>query len=140
MRLRCFFLVLALLAGAAAFAAADETAPTLLASGRVDDAITALHGHINSSPNDAAAQNLLCRAYFTLGQWDRGIPACEKAVALAPDNGEYHLWLGRMYGGKADKGNIFTGASLVGKVRTEFETAVKLAQKNAEARCELAEF
>lgn len=140
MNSRCFFLTLALLAGTAAFAAADETAPSLLASGRVDDAITALHGQISSSPNDAAAQNLLCRAYFTLGQWDRGIPACEKAVALAPDNGEYHLWLGRMYGGKADKGNIFTGASLVGKVRSEFETAVRLDPKSAEARCDLAEF
>jgi len=138
--MRVRFLIFTLLAGAAAFAAADEAAPTLLASGRVDEAITALHGQISSSPNDAAAQNLLCRAHFTLGQWDRGIPACEKAVALAPDNGQYHLWLGRMYGGKADKGSIFTGMALVGKVRNEFETAVRLDPNSAEARCDLAEF
>ena len=140
MRMHGRFLIVAFFATSAVFARADETAPTLLASGRVDDAIATLHGQLSSSPNDATAQNLLCRAYFTLGQWDRGISACEKAVALAPDNGQYHLWLGRMYGGKADKGSIFTGAALVGKVRGEFETAVKLDPKSAEARCDLAEF
>jgi len=134
------FLIFVFFAASAVSARADETAPTLLASGRVDDAIATLHGQLSSSPNDATAQNLLCRAYFTLGQWDRGISACEKAVALAPDNGQYHLWLGRMYGGKADKGNIITGAVLVGKVRNEFETAVKLDPNSAEARCDLAEF
>jgi tetratricopeptide (TPR) repeat protein len=142
MNLRCRFLllVLALSAASSAIAAGDETGPALLDSGRVDDAITVLHGRIDSSPNDAVAHNLLCRAYFTIGQWDRGIPACEKAVALAPENSQYHLWLGRMYGGKADKGSIFTGMGLVGKVRTEFETAVKLDPRSADARCDLAEF
>src|SRR5262249_10047731 len=142
MNLRGRFLlrVIAVFAASSAIAAGDEIGPQLLDSGRVDEAITALHGQISSSPNDAAAQNLLCRAHFTLGQWDRGIPACEKAVALAPDNGQYHLWLGRMYCGKADKGSIFTGMALVGKVRNEFETAVRLDPNNAEARCDLAEF
>src|SRR5215470_3929942 len=140
LRWRFLLLVAALFAASSAIAAGDETGPALLDSGRVDDAIAALHGQISSTPNDALAHNLLCRAYFTLGQWDRGIPACEKAVALAPDNGQYHLWLGRMYGGKADKGSIITGMALVGKVRNEFETAVRLDPNSAEARCDLAEF
>src|SRR5215467_13619325 len=140
LRGRSLLLFVAMFAASSAMAAADETGPALLASGRIDDAIAALHGQINSSPNDALAHNLLCRAYFTVGQWDRGIPACEKAVALAPENGQYHLWLGRMYGGKADKGSVFTGMGLVGKVRNEFETAVRLDPNSAEARCDLAEF
>jgi len=131
---------IAIFAASAAIAGADETAPGLLASGRVDEAIAALHGQINSSPNDAVAQNLLCRAYFSLGQWDRGISACEKAVALAPENGQYHLWLGRIYGEKADKASFLTAAGLAGKVRTEFETAVKLTPNNVDARSDLAEF
>jgi tetratricopeptide (TPR) repeat protein len=142
MKARCRFALLgiAIFAASAAIAGADETAPALLASGRVDEAILALHGQINSSPNDAVAQNLLCRAYFTLGQWDRGISACEKAVALAPDNGQYHLWLGRIYGEKADKASFLTAAGLAGRVRTEFETAVKLTPNNVDARSDLAEF
>src|SRR6059036_1883491 len=140
MRCRLSFLIAAIFAASAAIAGADEAAPALLASGRVDEAVAALHGQINSSPNDAVAHNLLCRAYFTLGQWDRGISACEKAVALAPDNGQYHLWLGRIYGEKADKASFLTAAGLAGKVRTEFETAVKLTPNNVDARSDLAEF
>jgi len=127
-------------AASAAIAGADETMPALLASGRVDEAIATLNGQISSSPNDAAAHNLLCRAYLTLRQWDRGISACEKAVALAPDNGQYHLWLGRIYGEKAGDSGPWTAARLAGRVRTEFETAVKLLPDSVDARSDLAEF
>jgi tetratricopeptide (TPR) repeat protein len=123
-----------------ALSVAEDTAPSLLAQGRVDDAITKLHGQITSSPNDSQAHNLLCRAYFTLGQWDQGISNCERAVSLEPDNSQYHLWLGRVYGEKADKSNFMTAAGLAKKVHTEFETAVQLNPKNVDARTDLAEF
>jgi tetratricopeptide (TPR) repeat protein len=122
----------------AAVASADET--TLIADGHVDEAIASLRDHINSSPNDAVAHNLLCRAYFSLGQWDRGISACERAVALAPGNSQYHLWLGRIYGEKADKSGFMTAAGLARRVRNEFETAVHLSPKSVDARSDLAEF
>ncbi|HKS75699.1 MAG TPA: tetratricopeptide repeat protein [Terriglobales bacterium] len=114
--------------------------PTLLAEGRVDDAITSLQGKLSSTPNDAEAYNLLCRAYFALGNWDSGIPSCEKSVKLAPNVSRYHLWLGRIYGEKADRASWFTAAGLAGKVRSEFEAAVKLNPSSAEARTDLAEF
>jgi tetratricopeptide (TPR) repeat protein len=123
-----------------ATAAADETAPSLIANGRVDDAIATLHGQISASPNDAQAHNLLCRAYFSLGDWDRGIGDCEKAVALAPDNSQFHLWLGRIYGEKADGSSYVTAAGLARRVRSEFETAVRLNPANVDARSDLAEF
>ncbi len=139
MKIRSLILVLALFS-AAALAAADESAPALLAAGRADDAIATLHSKINSSPNDAEAHNLLCRAYYSMGDWDRGISACEKAVALDPNNSRYHMWLGRIYGEKADGSNFFSAASLAGKVRTEFETAVRLDSNNVDARSDLGEF
>lgn len=123
-----------------ALAGAIDGVPSLIASGRVDEALTALRAQINQSPDDAAAQNLLCRAYFSLGDWDRGISACEKAVSLAPDNSRYHLWLGRIYGEKADRSSWLTAAGLAGHVRTEFETAVRLDPQSADARSDLAEF
>ncbi|HEV2729043.1 MAG TPA: tetratricopeptide repeat protein [Terriglobales bacterium] len=119
---------------------AADSAPTLLAAGRVDDAITTLQQEINASPNDGAAYNLLCRAYFSLSQWDRGIAACEKAVTLAPDNSSYHLWLGRIYGEKADSSSFFTAAGLAKKVRNQFELAVQLSPASVDARTDLAEF
>lgn len=118
----------------------DDTAPALVASGRADEALTVLHGTITSSPNDAAARNLRCRVYFSLGQWDRGIGDCEKAVDLDPDNSRFHLWLGRIYGEKADKSGFMTAASLAGKVREQFEAAVRLDPNNVDARTDLAEF
>jgi len=125
---------------ALSLSAAAADVPTMLAEGRVDDAIHSLQTRLDTVPNDAESYNLMCRAYFALGNWDRGIPYCEKSVNLAPNNARYHLWLGRIYGEKADRANWFTAASMAGKVRTEFETAVKLDPDNAEARTDLGEF
>ena len=134
------FLMVTVLACFPVIAPAADTAVGLLAAGRIDDAISTLQQKISGTPNDADSYNLLCRAYFALGNWDPGVSACEKAVALAPNNGEYHLWLGRIYGEKADASSFFTAAGLAKKVRTEFETAVKLSPNDVGARTDLAEF
>ncbi len=138
MKLRSIILILSLFMAVAA--TADDSAPALLAAGRVDDAISTLRSRISSSPNDAEAYNLLCRAYFSMGNWDRGIAACEKAVTLQPDNSRYHMWLGRAYGEKANDVIFFKAASLAGKVRNEFEAAVRLDTNNVDARSDLGEF
>jgi tetratricopeptide (TPR) repeat protein len=57
-----------------------------------------------------------------------------------PDNGLYHLWLGRIYGEKADRASFLTAAGLAKKVRSEFERAVEFAPESWEARTDLAEF
>src|SRR5204862_7607667 len=132
--------VVGILAPSSAIAAADEAAPALLAAGRVDEAIASLRGQINSSPDDALAHNLLCRAYFSLGDWDHGISDCEKAVSLAPGNSQFHLWLGRIYGEKADRSGFMTAAGLARRVRTEFERAVQLSPNSVDARSDLAAF
>ncbi len=118
---------------------AAETPQDLLAAGRVDQALQTLEHQLQTSPN-AEAYNLLCRAHFELDNWDAGIPACEKAVSLAPENGLYHLWLGRIYGEKADRAGFLNAVGLAKKVRLEFERAVELAPNSWEARTDLAEF
>src|SRR5581483_398966 len=115
-------------------------AKDLLAAGRVDDAIAALQEDINSTPQSAESYNLLCRAYYSLQNWDAAISACQKAVDLQPNNSNYHLWLGRAYGEKAEVSNFITAASLARKLRVEFERAVQLSPDNVDARTDLAEF
>lgn len=120
--------------------AAAEPADQLLAAGRVDEAIQVLQTSIAGSPNSGSSYNLLCRAYFTMGNWDQAIAACERGVSLEPQNSLYHLWLGRAYGEKAEHINFISATGFAMKLRNEFETAVRLDPGNVAARTDLAEF
>ncbi len=137
MKLIARFLTCLLALALPAYAASSQE---LLATGPVDELIETLQGRISSAPNDAESNNLLCRAYFSLEEWDRGIAACERAVNLDPQNSLYHLWLGRIYGEKADRTVFFKAAGMAKKVRSSFERAVELSPGNWEARIDLAEF
>src|ERR1700758_5653301 len=119
---------------------AASSAKELLASGPVDEAVQTLERETSRDPANAESYNLLCRAYFMMDEWDRGISACEHAIKLDPGKGSYHLWLGRIYGEKADRAGFFSAAGLAKKVRNSFERAVQLDPGNWEARVDLAEF
>ncbi len=121
-------------------ALADPSPKDLLLAGRVDETLQLLQQKVERSPSDAEAQNLLCRTYFMLEDWDRGIAACERARDLDPRNSLYSLWLGRIYGEKADRVGFLSAAGLVRKVRSSFERAVELDPHSWEARTDLAEF
>lgn len=121
------------------FARAARSPQDLLAAGRVDQAIEILEEQLRTSPT-AEAYNLLCRAYFELDAWDNGIPPCEKAVSLEPNNGLYHMWMGRIYGEKAGRVNFMRAAGLARKVHGEFERAVEFGPNSWETRTDLAEF
>jgi tetratricopeptide (TPR) repeat protein len=112
----------------------------LLAAGEVDKLIPRLEQRISASSTDAESYNLLCRAYFMIDEWDRGINVCERATRLDPQKSLYHLWLGRIYGEKAARAGFLSAAGLAKKVRTSFERAVELDPKDWEARVDLAEF
>src|SRR5689334_6010328 len=88
--------------------ATTTPAGVLLASGKVDEAVAVLQKAVADNSNDAASFNLLCRAYYSFGNWDQAISACEKSTTLDANNSMYHLWLGRAYGEKADSSSIFS--------------------------------
>jgi tetratricopeptide (TPR) repeat protein len=134
------FLVWALLACLACGTSAAQSAEDMLAAGRVDNAIAVLDARLKAAPDDAQSYNLLCRSYLVLGNWDRAISACEKAVGLDAGNSRDHLWLGRAYGEKAADAHFLTAMALAQKVRSEFERAVQLSPGSVDARSDLAEF
>jgi tetratricopeptide (TPR) repeat protein len=125
-----------------ATAAAQEPNPAqvLLNAGRVDDVIALLQRQLAANKDNAEANNLLARAYYAEEVTDKAIPPGERAAELAPQNSVYHLWLGRIYGQKAEKVNPFSAMGFAKKVRDQFEKAVQLDPNNMDARSDLAEF
>src|SRR4030088_3081506 len=113
-------LLVFLLLIAASTASFADSAKDMLAAGRIDEAIAELTSRLSSAPADAESSNLLCRAYYALGDWDRAESFCRKAVSIQPDNSRFHLWLGRVYGEKADRANFLAAAGLAGKGRGGF--------------------
>jgi cytochrome c-type biogenesis protein CcmH/NrfG len=132
--------VFLLLALATLSATAVDSARDLLAAGRIDDVISTLNGRSSAMPSDAESANLLCRAYLAIDDLNRAEGSCKKAIALDPDNGEYHRWMAHVYGAKADRSNFLSAFGLAGKTRQEFERAVQLNPNDVAARSDLAEF
>jgi len=107
--------------------------------GHADSALESLNQTLAQNPNDAESHNLRCRVYYQEEEWDRAIGDCEAAVKLSGGNSNYHLWLGRAFGQKAAH-SIVSGYPLARKVHAQFEQAVQLDPKNAEALADLGEF
>jgi tetratricopeptide (TPR) repeat protein len=138
------FLALACLVPAQALPAAPAAPSplaqihTALQNGEADKALGLLQSL--PQPATAEAENLECRVRYSLEQWDAAIHACEQSVRLDSQNSDYHLWLGRALGEKADRANFLSAYSLAKRVRSEFEEAVKLNPRNADAMADLGDY
>lgn len=117
-----------------------EAAKADLNAGRAEEALNKLWSYVHQNPQDAEAYHLLCRTYLSEEHYDEAVGSCEKSVQLAPGNSDYHMWMGRAYGEKADHVSFVTAYSLGKRVRSEFEAAVRANPKNAEALSDLGEF
>ncbi|MGH9520385.1 MAG: tetratricopeptide repeat protein, partial [Terriglobales bacterium] len=107
-----------------------------LQAGEADKALALLH----SLPATAEAHNLRCRVLYTLQKWNEAVDECQKATAMDVGNSDYHMWLGRALGEKADRASFLSAFGLGKKVHAEFELAAKLDPRNASALADLGEF
>jgi len=111
-----------------------------LQAGQADLAVNILRSLPEPAASSAEAHNLRCRVFFTLEQWEGAQPECEMAVSLDGQNSMHHLWLGRTLGERADTASFLSAYSLAKRARSEFEQAVALNPRNAEALADLGEF
>ena len=109
---------------------------TALQAGEADEALALLR----TLPATAEAHNLRCRVLFTLEKWNAAVDECQKAVSMDADNSDYHMWLGRALGEKADRASFLSAYSLAKQVHAEFETAVRLDPHNTAALADLGEY
>lgn len=126
--------------GAPALSADLAGVHAALQAGEADQGLALLRSLPESQAASAEAHNLRCRIFFTLEQWDAAGNECEQAVALDGNNAAYHLWLGRALGERADRASFMSAYSLAKRARAEFERAVQLDPRNAEALADLGEF
>ena len=111
-----------------------------LQAGEADKALTLLNSLPTSGINQALTHNLACRVHITLEQWDPAVTECDQAVHLAPEDSDFHLWLARAVGQKAGHASFMNAFSLARRSRAEFEEAVRLNPRNADALADLGEF
>jgi tetratricopeptide (TPR) repeat protein len=100
-------------------------------------AAEALDSAIAANPQNASLYYWRGRCYYEMHDFSGAISNFEHAVMLEQDRAEFHVWLGRASGRKAEEQgrfNPFSGFNLARRTRHEFETAVRLDPKNVEAQ------
>ncbi len=101
-----------------------------------DESLKALAGQPQSGPVLA----LRGRNYFMKNDFKQATAYLEQAVARDADNSDFHLWLGRAYGRRAETSTFLTAPGQASKARHHFERAVELNPKNTEALGDLFEY
>jgi tetratricopeptide (TPR) repeat protein len=115
-------------------------ATNALQSGQADKALSILGSLSAEEAGTAEAHNVRCRVYYTVELFSQAQNECQQAVNLAPQSSMYHLWLGRAIGEAADRASFVYAYGLAKRARAEFEQAVQLDPRNAEALADLGEF
>jgi tetratricopeptide (TPR) repeat protein len=116
---------------------------TLYNRGQYRQAAEALQAEIEQRPKNAGLYFWLGRCFFELRDFSRSISSFERAVALDPGRSDYHDWLGKACGRKADESshsNMGLALSMARRTHHEFETAVQLDTTNINAQRDLVEF
>ncbi len=109
-------------------------------AGHYHRAVDALTGLIAKSPNDAQLHFLLGQCYYQLREYSSALASFERSVQLAPGQSEYHNWLGKAYGRKAEQSIFLSAMGWAKKTHKEFEIAVQLRPSNFEAQRDLIRF
>jgi tetratricopeptide (TPR) repeat protein len=111
-----------------------------LQAGEVDKAIALLAPLPSTGAGAAEAQNLLCRARFTLQQWSQAATECQQAVNLDEQNSDYHMWLGRVLGQQASHASFISALGIAKHSLSEMQTAAKLNPQNGPALSDLGDY
>lgn len=95
---------------------------------------------LNAAPaKDSAAYLLMGQCHYMMGDPKKASDYFQKSVNLGPTDVN-HLWLGRAMGRRAETSSFITAPGYASKARQNFERAVALNPRNAEALSDLFEY
>ena len=109
-------------------------------AGRYHKAVDALTVATAKSPDDAPLQFLRGQCYYELREFTRAMSSFERSVQLFPNQSEYHDWLGKAYGRRAEETILLSAMSWARKTHREFEVAVHLDPSNFQAQRDLIRY
>jgi tetratricopeptide (TPR) repeat protein len=112
-------------------------------SGHYQEAAEALTAAAEAKPKEPALPYWLGRCFYEMRDFARSVSSFEHAVALDAERSEFHDWLGRAWGRKAEESGTlaaFSALSMARKASHEFATAVRLDAGNLEAQRDLIRY
>ena len=124
----------------------DSVAPdieTLYDAGQYRQAAEALQVALKRYPQDASLDYWLGRSLFEICDFSQAIESFERAVKIDVSSSNYHDWLGRAYGRKAEENshsNMPAALPPARRAHHEFEVAVQLDATNLKAQRDLIAF
>lgn len=89
---------------------------------------------------DAAQLALMGECHMMLGDLKKATQDLQKATALEPRNSDYVLWLGRVWGRRAETASPLVAPGNAAKAREYFEAALALDPKNRDAMGDLFDY
>lgn len=104
------------------------------------DAATVIALYRRTPPATAREYALLGKALFLNQDFAKAAEAFARAVEQEPDRAEYHLWLGRATGRRAERASPLRAPALAVETRKHFERAVELDPRNVEALSDLFDY
>lgn len=93
-----------------------------------------------SDTRDAQVYYWLGRVALAQHDADAAVRWLEKAVSRNDSSSEYHLWLGRAVGTKAEHSSVLKQPSLATRTKAEFERALARDSLNIDARVDLISY
>lgn len=115
-------------------------AKLLYQDGQVDQAARIFKSADDSNKAYGEAQYYLGRIAFDKEDYDTAEEHFEEAIDFNENNSDYHLWLGNTYGVVAQDANMFKQGLLAPKIKSSFERAVELNDKNEDALFGLVQY
>jgi tetratricopeptide (TPR) repeat protein len=113
-------------------ARADVTTATLMEQGHWKQVRAIAQAGLKARPEDPEAHYLMGSVLMKWGDSNAAMPYAEKAVALAPQNAQYHWLLARIAGDQAERASLFKQLGLARRFRSETETVLRLDPRHIE--------